>query len=62
VVGKEKVTVPAGQFDAWKVEVVNPSDGGKTLFWVGPESRNVLRIQATMPQLNGATMTMERLP
>lgn len=62
VVGQEKVTVPAGEFDAWKVEVVSPADGGKTLFWVGRESRNVLRVQATMPQLNGATMTMERLP
>ena len=60
VVGSESVTVPAGTFDAWKVEVasVEGEPGGTTL-WVDKASRRVAKIEATLPQMGGATLTSE---
>lgn len=58
VVGLESVTVPAGTFNAYKVEITD-ADGGKTTIWVEKESRKVLKLTATLPQLNGATITSE---
>ena len=60
VVGTEKVTVPAGSFDAFKAEVASPDgNGGKTTIWVARDSRKVVKIVASLPQLNGATLTNE---
>ncbi|MDX2033338.1 MAG: prolyl oligopeptidase family serine peptidase [Blastocatellia bacterium] len=62
VVGIEKVTVPAGSFEAYKAEIASPSgDGGKTTIWVARDSRKIVRIGAVMPQMNGATLTSELL-
>lgn len=60
VTGVEKVTVAAGTFDSYKVEVT-PADGsaGKSTIWVDKESRKPVKLSSTMPQLNGATLTME---
>ncbi|BCS35284.1 hypothetical protein TBR22_A45110 [Luteitalea sp. TBR-22] len=58
VVGRESVTVPAGSFDAWKVEVKG-EDGGVTTLWVAADSRTVAKISATLPAMNGAVMTAE---
>jgi len=60
VTGSEKVTVPAGEFDAWKVEV-KPSDGsaGKSTMWVAKANRQIVKLAAVMPEMGGATMTME---
>jgi hypothetical protein len=58
VVGRESVTVPAGTFDAWKVEVKG-GDGGVTTLWVAADSRTVAKIAATLPAMNGAVMTAE---
>ena len=40
VVGSEKVTVPAGTFDAWKVEITSADSGGgeSTTLWVDKAS------------------------
>ena len=60
VVGKEKVTVPAGTFDAFKLEVSSAEgEGGKTIVWVEPQTRRVVKSSATIPQLNGAVITSE---
>jgi dipeptidyl aminopeptidase/acylaminoacyl peptidase len=58
VVGRESITVPAGTFDAWKVEVKG-GDGGLTTLWVAAESRQVAKITATVPAMNGALLTAE---
>ena len=61
VAGSEKVTVPAGAFDTWKVEIT-PADGGSgesTTLWVDKASRRVVKISSVIPEMNGATATAE---
>ena len=58
VVGKESVTVPAGTFDAWKVELTG-EDGGVTTMWVDAATRQVAKITAVLPAMNGAVLTAQ---
>ncbi|HEY6089445.1 MAG TPA: alpha/beta fold hydrolase [Gemmatimonadaceae bacterium] len=61
VLGSENVTVPAGSFDAWKVEV-SPADagnGGTSTIYVDKSSRRVVKTVTVIPQMNGATATSE---
>jgi dipeptidyl aminopeptidase/acylaminoacyl peptidase len=61
VTGSEKVTVPAGTFDAWKVEIT-PADGGtaeSTTLWVDKTSRQVVKVSSVIPEMNGAIATAE---
>ena len=63
VVGTESVTVPAGTFDAYKVEVVDTgNDADKQTVWIDKASRRVLKISAVLPSLNGAILTSELTP
>ncbi len=58
VLGSEQVTVAAGTFDTFKVEVAIA--GGVTATqWVAKDSRRTVKVVAVLPQMNGATMTME---
>ncbi|HEY0385581.1 MAG TPA: alpha/beta fold hydrolase [Pyrinomonadaceae bacterium] len=60
VIGTEKVTVPAGAFDAYKLEVVSAEgEGGKTTIWIDKATRRVLKLSATVPQMGGAIITSE---
>ena len=59
VAGVESVTVPAGTFDAWKVELTNSEDTGRTSVFVSKADRRVVKIEAVVPQMNGAVMTAE---
>jgi dipeptidyl aminopeptidase/acylaminoacyl peptidase len=60
VVGVESVTVPAGTFDAYKVEVTSAdNDADKTTVWIAKDTRKVLKITAVLTQLNGAILTSE---
>ena len=61
VLGKESVTVPAGTFEAYKVEV-KPADGtaGSQTIWVATDgSRQVLKEEAILAQMGGAKMISE---
>ncbi len=60
VSGSETVAVPAGSFDSFKVEVT-PADGsaGKSTIWIDKQTRKPVKLSSTMPQMGGATMTME---
>jgi hypothetical protein len=61
VLRRERVTVPAGTFDAWKVEIT-PADGGtgeSTTLWVDKTSRQVVKISTVIPEMNGAIATAE---
>jgi dipeptidyl aminopeptidase/acylaminoacyl peptidase len=58
VVSLESVTVPAGTFEAYKVEITS-TDGDKTYIWVAKDTRKVLKTSATISQMNGAVITTE---
>lgn len=59
VLGSEQVTVPAGTFDAFKVEVTSVEGPEKTIFWVAKKERRSVKMESVMPQMNGAVMTAE---
>lgn len=60
VAGAEKVTVPAGSFEAFKLEVTSAEgEPDKTTVWVAKDSRKVVKIVAVLPRMNGATLTTE---
>jgi hypothetical protein len=60
VVGAEKVAVPAGSFEAFKLEVTSAEgEPGKTTVWVAKDSRRVVKVVAVLPQMNGAILTSE---
>ena len=63
VLGTESVTVPAGTFDAYKVEIqAADNDADKQTVWIDKGSRKVLKISAVIPSLNGAVLTSELIP
>jgi dipeptidyl aminopeptidase/acylaminoacyl peptidase len=63
VAGVESVTVPAGTFDAYKVEIVDAeNDADKQTVWIDKASRKVLKISAVLTNLNGAILTSELTP
>ncbi len=56
VLGSESVTVPAGTFDAYKVEILAAdNDADKQTVWIDKRSRKVLKISAVLPNLGGAS-------
>jgi dipeptidyl aminopeptidase/acylaminoacyl peptidase len=63
VAGVETVTVPAGTFDAFRVELAS-ADGGadKETVWIAKDSRAPVKISAVLSEMGGATMTEELLP
>src|SRR5262249_55636587 len=63
VTGMEKVTVPAGTFDAYKVEITS-ADGGseKETLWIARDSRKPVKQSAVLPSMGGAVMTQELMP
>lgn len=63
VAGTESITVPAGTFDAYKVEIVAAdNEADKQTVWIDKASRKVLKITAVLPSLNGAILTSELTP
>jgi dipeptidyl aminopeptidase/acylaminoacyl peptidase len=60
VTAVEEVTVPAGTFKAWKVEIASAEgDPGQQIAWIDTASRRILKTHATLPQMGGATATAE---
>lgn len=55
---KESVTVPAGTFDAFVVEVkpANGDPGGQT-YWIDAQDFRVLQTKTVVPQMGGAVVT-----
>jgi dipeptidyl aminopeptidase/acylaminoacyl peptidase len=60
VTGVEKVTVPAGTFDAYKIEITS-ADGGndKETLWVARDSRKPVKEATVLPAMGGAVLTQE---
>ena len=63
VVGSESVTVPAGTFDTFKVEL-SSADGGadKETLWIAKDSRKPVKSSAVLGSMGGATVTKELVP
>ena len=60
LVGMESVTVPAGTFEAYKVEIVSAdNEADKPTVWIAKDSRQVAKISSVITQLNGAILTTE---
>jgi hypothetical protein len=58
--GSEAVTVPAGTFDAYKVELTAADDeADKQIVWIAKDSSKVVKISAVLPSLGGAKLTSE---
>jgi dipeptidyl aminopeptidase/acylaminoacyl peptidase len=63
VAGTEEVTVPAGTFKAWKVEISSAEgDAGTQTVWVATDSRKPVKLTASLPQMGGAMLTSELQP
>jgi dipeptidyl aminopeptidase/acylaminoacyl peptidase len=63
VAGSESVTVPAGTFDAFKVEL-SSADGGadKSTLWIAKDTRTPVKMSTLMVEMGGATLTADLLP
>ena len=61
VAGTENVTVPAGTFEAYKVEIA-PADGGAdhVTVWIAKEKHEPVKYSAVLASMGGATLTGER--
>ena len=62
VVGVESVTVPAGTFESFRLEVTSPDGGDKQTIWIAKDSRKPVKLDASLASMGGATMTMELVP
>jgi dipeptidyl aminopeptidase/acylaminoacyl peptidase len=60
VIGMEKVEVPAGTFDAFKLEITSAEgEPDKMTVWIAKDTRQVVKLTAVLAQLGGATMVSE---
>jgi hypothetical protein len=63
VAGKEEVKVPAGTFNALRVEI-SSADGGsdKETLWIAGNTHEVVKVTAVLASMGGAMMTQELVP
>jgi len=59
VTGTEKVTVPAGTFEAYKVEMAEAGSSDKRTLWVDKGSQKVVKASAVVSAMGGAIITDE---
>ena len=60
VSGIEKVTVTAGTFEAYRVEVSSADGGGdKKTIWVAKDTYIVVKVSAVVASMGGAVLTQE---
>jgi hypothetical protein len=63
VVGTETVTVPAGKFETFKVDITSADgDNDQTTVWISKDSRQAVKVSSVMASMGGATMTAELMP
>ncbi|HLK69920.1 MAG TPA: alpha/beta fold hydrolase [Bryobacteraceae bacterium] len=63
VTGTEPVTVPAGKFEAFKVDITS-ADGGsdQVSVWIDKETRKAVKVSSVIAAMGGAKMSAELLP
>jgi len=60
VKGSEEVTVPAGTFDTFRVELTSAEGGPeRSTLWIAKESRQAVKLSTVMPELGGARLEAE---
>jgi dipeptidyl aminopeptidase/acylaminoacyl peptidase len=60
VSGIDKVTVPAGTFDTYKVEISSDDGGGdKETIWIARDSHKAVKESAVLASMGGAILTQE---
>ena len=60
VLGSENVAVPAGTFDAYKLELTSDDGSGdKQTIWIAKESHRAIKMDGVLASMGGATLTME---
>jgi len=63
VTGTETVTVPAGKFEAFKVEITSADGGGdQSTLWIAKDSRQAVKSSSVLAAMGGAKMTAELMP
>lgn len=63
VAGSENAAVPAGTFDAFRVELSSADGGpGKYTVWIAKQARTPVKISTVMAEMGGAVLTAELLP
>lgn len=60
LLGTEKITVPAGSFDTYKISVNQVDGGEKTTYWISSADKSMIRTEAIVPQMGNAKMVAER--
>ncbi len=63
VTGSDTLTVPAGKFETFKVEITS-ADGGndQMTVWIAKDSHAAVKTSAVLASMGGATLTAELLP
>src|SRR5581483_472784 len=60
VTGSDRVTVPAGTFDTWRVDLTSAEGGPeKATIWIAKNERKPVKMSAAAPQMGGATLVSE---
>jgi hypothetical protein len=60
VAGLEKITVPAGLFESYRVEISFANGGaGDYTVWIAKNSRKPVKIVTALPQMGGSKLTAE---
>jgi len=60
VTASESITVPAGTFKTWKVEVASAEgEPGAQTLWIDSVTRKIVKITQTIPQMGGAVIAAE---
>jgi hypothetical protein len=63
VAGSESVTVPAGTFEAYRVEITSADAGGDAAtIWIDKKSRQPVRMSTASAAMGGAKMETELMP
>ena len=61
VAGTEKLTVKAGTFDTYKVDLIPVEGEGDSAFWIDTTTRNVLKVEAKLPSMMGGGSVVTEL-
>ena len=59
VVGMEKIKVPTGEFDAYKITLTSEDGSDNQTIWIEKTNRKVLKVKAVLAQMGGAVLTSE---
>ncbi len=62
VAGSESVTVPAGTFDTYRVEISDPDGLDKETLWITKNTHTTIKLTAVLGSMGGAVLTSELLP